>query len=76
MKNHRLRRSNKKLKKCNNKLRRKLDLYHSENKGTLSKICTLEQINRELSIKNKILKYSLGVILLSIFLTFLFKDVI
>lgn len=76
MKTHRLRRNNKKLKKVNNRLRKKLDLSHSETKENLSKIYTLEQMNRELNAKNRLFKYSLGAILLLKTVIFIFKDVI
>lgn len=76
MKTHKVRRNNKNLKKSNNRLRKKLDLFHSETKENLSKICTLEQMNRELNVKNKLFKYSLGAILLLKTVIFIFKDVI
>lgn len=76
MKTYRLRRNNKKLKKGNNKLRKKLDLSYSENKEAICKICSLEQLNKELGVKNKLFKYSLGAILLLKIVIFIFKDVI
>lgn len=76
MKTHKLKKNNKNLKKSNNRLRKKLDFLHSETKENLSKICTLEQMNRELNAKNRFFKYSLGAILLLKIVIFIFKDMI